>query len=169
LLWQKGMVTDLGNLGGTGHGNGNLALDVNNKGQVVGDSDLKGDINFHAFLWTRETGMQDLGTLPGDVSSSAVSINDAGEVVGVSLDASFNGRAFLWQNGVMTDLNTLIPADSPLFLMVAPSISARGQIAGIAVEKSTGKAHGFLATPRCDRDHADTERCHDDTEHTTDE
>jgi len=163
LLWQKGVVTDLGNLGGTGHGNGNLALDVNNQGQVVGYSDLKGDTNFHAFLWTGETGMQDLGTLPGDVSSQAVSINDAGEVVGVSLDASFNPRAYLRWGGVMIDLNTLIPADSPLFLIVAPSINARGEIAGLAVEKSTGKAHAFLATPRC-RNHPDTERCNDDAE-----
>jgi probable HAF family extracellular repeat protein len=142
------MATDLGNLGGTGHGNGNLALDVNSLGQVVGYSDIKGDANFHAFLWTRETGMQDLGTLPGDASSLAVNINDAGEVVGVSLDASFNLRAYLRQSGVMIDLNTLIPADSPLFLIVATSLNARGQITGLAVEKSSGEAHAFLATPR---------------------
>jgi probable HAF family extracellular repeat protein len=148
LLWQNGTVTDLGNLGGTGHGNGNLALDVNNLGHVVGDSDIKGDANFHAFLWTSETGMQDLGTLPGDANSSAISINDAGEVVGVSFDASFNFRAFLRQSGVMMDLNTLIPADSPLQLMVATSINARGQITGIALETSSGEAHAFLATPR---------------------
>jgi probable HAF family extracellular repeat protein len=148
LLWLNGTVTDLGNLGGTGHGNGNLALDVNNVGHVVGDSDIRGDANFHAFLWTPETGMQDLGTLPGDANSSAISINDAGEVVGVSFDASFNFRAFLRRSGVMIDLNTLIPADSPLLLIVATSINARGQITGIAVEKSNGEAHAFLATPR---------------------
>jgi len=162
LLWQKGVVTDLGNLGGTGHGNGNLALDVNNQGNVVGYSDLKGDANFHAFLWTGDAGMQDLGTVPGDVSSLAVSINDAGEVVGASLDASFNPRAFIRKGGVMIDLNTLIPSDSPFFLIVAPSINSNGQIAALAAEKSAGQAHAVLLTPRC-WNNANAESCEDDT------
>ena len=148
LLWQDGKVTDLGNLGGTGHGNGIEAVDLNNQGQVVGNSDLKGDTTFHGFLWTRHTGMQDLGTLPGDANSTVTSINDAGEVVGVSLDASFNPRAYLRHSGVMTDLNTLIPAGSPLFLLTACFINSRGEIIGIAVETSTGDVHGYLATPR---------------------
>jgi probable HAF family extracellular repeat protein len=140
-------MTDLGSLGGTGHGNGIVAVDLNNKGQVVGNSDLPGDTNFHAFLWTETTGMQDLGTLPGDVNSAAISINDAGEMVGLSLDAKFNPRAFFWQNGVMTDLNALIPGGSPLFLLTGCSINSRGEIIGIAVEKSTGDVHGYLAAP----------------------
>ena len=63
--------------------------------------------------------MRDLGTLPGDVASVANGINSKGQVLGGSVDMDENSRAFLWQNGVMTDLNTLIPADSPLFLIVA--------------------------------------------------
>ena len=148
LLWEDGKATDLGNLGGTGHGNGIEAVNLNNQGQVVGNSDVKGDAYFHAFLWSRETGIHDLGVLPGDAHSAANGINDAGEVVGVSLDASFNPRAFLLQNHTMTDLNTLIPADSPLFLITACSINSSGEIIGIAVEKSSGNVHGYLATPK---------------------
>jgi len=66
----------------------------------------------------------------------------------VSLDASFNPRAFLWQNHAMTDLNTLVPANSPLFLITACSINSSGEIIGIAVEKSSGNVHGYLAIPR---------------------
>jgi len=146
LLWQAGTVTDLGTLGGTGHGNGIEAVNLNNKGQVVGNSDLAGDTNFHGFLWTQATGMQDLGTLSGDVNSLAIGINDAGDLVGVSLDAEFNPRAYFWRNGVMTDLNSLTPADSPLFLITGCSINSQGQIIGIAVD-STGALHGYLATP----------------------
>ncbi len=146
LLWQSGQVTDLGTLGGTGHGNGIMAVNLNNKGQVVGNSDLAGDTNFHGFLWAENTGMQDLGTLPGDVNSLAIGINDAGDLVGVSLDAKFNPRAFFWRNGVMTDLNTLAPVNSPLFLITGCSINSQGQIIGIAVD-STGAFHGYLATP----------------------
>jgi probable HAF family extracellular repeat protein len=92
--------------------------------------------------------MTDLGTLPGDVSSSGDGINSKGQVVGGSFDADGNGRAFLWENGVMTDLNTLIPAASALFLIEATgTINSRGEIAGFALQTSTGEIHAFLATP----------------------
>jgi probable HAF family extracellular repeat protein len=147
LLWENGKATDLGNLGGqTGQAGGNAAYSVNNRGEVVGSSDLPGDTTFHAFLWTRKTGMQDLGTLSGDVASNSISINDAGSVVGVSLDANFNPRAFLWEKGVMTDLNTLIAGDSPLYLLTGCSINSRGEITGLGLT-STGEIHTYLATP----------------------
>jgi probable HAF family extracellular repeat protein len=146
LLWEKGTVTDLGNLGGTGQGFGNYALNLNNHGHVIGASDLPGDANFHAFLWTKETGIHDLKTLTGDVNSAAVGINDSGEIVGVSLDANFDPHPYLWQNGVMTGLNSLIPADSPLSLLLACSINSNGEIVGLAVT-STGELHGYLAIP----------------------
>ena len=147
LLWEKGKATDLGNLGGTtGQAGGNIALDINNQGRVVGNSDLSGDTTFHAFLWTRRTGMQDMGTLSGDVASLSISINDAGLIVGASLDASFNPRAFLWEKGVMTDLNTLIAGNSPLYLLTGCSINSRGEITGLGLT-SSGETHTYLATP----------------------
>ena len=146
LLWETGTVTDLGNLGGTGLGGGNIAYDINNQGHVVGQSNTRGNASVHAFLWTSRTGMQDLGTLPGDANSAAISINDNGDLVGASLDAKFNPRAFLRQNGTMTDLNTLIPTNSTLYLLLAYSINSSGQIVGLAVT-SSGALHAFLATP----------------------
>jgi probable HAF family extracellular repeat protein len=148
LLWEKGKATDLGSLGGTGYGGGNLALGVNNLGQVVGNSDLAGDKVNHAFLWTKGKGMHDLGTPIGDAYSVGLSINDSGKVVGISLDANFNPRAFVWHKGVMTDLNTLIPNDSTLYLLIACSINAEGQITGFGFDTITGETHGYLATPR---------------------
>ena len=147
LLWEKGKATDLGNLGGqTGQAGGNIAYDINNQGQVVGNSDLPGDTTFHAFLWTKTTGMQDLGTLSGDIASVSISINDAGSVIGASLDANFSPRAFLWEKGAMTDLNTLIAGDSPLYLLTGCSINSRGEITGLGLT-STGETHTYLATP----------------------
>jgi probable HAF family extracellular repeat protein len=167
VLWERdGSVHDLGNLGGTVNtsvlGVGNAAFDINDRAQVVGVSALHGNKTFHAFLWTRETGMRDLGTLPGDVNSAGLGNNDRGEVVGASIDgplATGNPRAFLRQNGVMTDLNALIPADSPLYLLIAYGINDAGEIAGFGVN-STGDIHAFLATP-CNRNHADAECCED--------
>jgi len=148
LLWDTGTVTDLGNLGGPGKAfGGHIALALNNNGQVVGSSDLPDDQSSHAFLWTKETGMQDLGTLPGDSLSAGIAINDAGTVVGVSLDSDFNLRGFYWQNGTMSDLNDLIPANSNLAILLPCSINPRGEIVGLAVDKSTGEGHAFLLTP----------------------
>ena len=150
LLWKNSKVTDLGNLGGpTGQAGGNAAYSVNNRGEVVGSSDLPGDTTFHAFLWTRKTGMRDLGTLSGDLASNAISINDSGSVVGVSLDANFNPRAYVWRNGMMTDLNSLIAGDSPLYLLTGCSINNRGEITGLGLT-STGEIHTYLATPKRD-------------------
>jgi len=147
LLWEKGHATDLGNLGGkTGQAGGNIAYDINNQGQVVGNSDLPGDTTFHAFLWTKRTGMQDLGTVSGDVASVSISINDGGSVVGASLDANFNPRAFLWEKGMMTDLNTLIAGHSPLYLLTGRSINSSGEITGLGLT-SSGEIHTYLATP----------------------
>jgi probable HAF family extracellular repeat protein len=98
--------------------------------------------------------MTDLGTLPGIPGSLAPSINNKGQVVGFSDDFNGNTVALLWQNGTMTDLNTLIPADSPWFLLEALGINDRGQIAGYAFNASTGEVHGFVATPVQDNENA---------------
>jgi len=151
LLWQHGTVTNLGNLGGYAW---NTPMALNNHGQIVGFSDLPGDQhganpNFHAFLWTQSRGIQDLGTLPGDAISEALGINDQGQVVGVSYGAGFtNPRAFLWQDGVMTDLNTLIPSGSSLYLQAAQEINDLGEIVGQASDQTTGNAPAFLLIPR---------------------
>jgi probable HAF family extracellular repeat protein len=163
VLWQNGAVTDLGNLGGTTN---NWAEAINNQGQAVGWSNLPGDMTYHTFLWAEDEGMQDLGTLPGDFASSGAGINSKGQVVGTSYDASGNPRAFLWQRGVMTDLNTLIPAGSPLFLLDGNGINSRGEIVGDALQVSTGEVHAYLATP-CSGDRDDKEGCEDGPEGST--
>lgn len=160
VLWQNDTVTDLGSLGGVML---NAANAINNRGQVVGQSDLPGETATHAFLWQKGV-MTDLGTLPGDSNGIAFDINDKGQVVGISCDVNFNCRAFLWQNGVMTDLNTLIPANSPLFLTFGAGINDRGEITGTACVLSngvcTGEVPAFLAVP-CDDEHASYDACAD--------
>jgi probable HAF family extracellular repeat protein len=143
LRWENGKAINLGNLGGTQA----EGIDINNFGQVAGLATLSGDVYYHAFLWTWGSPL-DLGALPGDVSSSGDGLNDWGQVVGGSYDADGNSRAFIWQNGVMTDLNTLIPATSPLYLLEATgTINDSGEIAGIGLQISTGDTHAFLLTP----------------------
>jgi probable HAF family extracellular repeat protein len=156
VLWQNGTVMNLGSLGGVMN---NFAASINNRGQVVGLSDLPGDATSHAFIWEKGV-MTDLGTLAGDFLSVAMEINNHGQVVGQSCDVNFNCRGFLWQGGTMVDLNTLIPPNSTLYLYQASSINDRGEIVGGSVNPSTGYAPAFLAIP-CDKGHADVEDCRD--------
>jgi len=153
LLWQNGETIDLGNLGGSGvYGGGHAANAVNQLGWVAGSSDLPGDANTttsHAFLWTRETGMQDLAPLNGDFLSVALGLNDAGQVIGLSIDPTFSVlSAVLWQEGESVNLNSLVAqgADAGLYLQLAQSINSRGEIVGFGQTK-TGEVHGFLAVP----------------------
>jgi probable HAF family extracellular repeat protein len=98
-------------------------------GQVVGVSDIKENAHFDGFLWTTETGMPNLGTLhTDDVGSSATGLDERGDVVGLSINASGTPHAFLRLNGEeMIDLHTVIPTDSPSFLHQACSINSRGE------------------------------------------
>jgi len=146
LLWENGIATDLGTLGGKLN---NFAEAINNNGEVIGGSDLSGDTTSHAFLWTpAKKKMEDLGTLKGDAWSIAIGINDAGQVVGVSANADFSVvRAFVRQNGKLVDLNTLVSGKTSLFLETACRITTSGEIDGIAFDPKTGDIHAYLAKP----------------------
>jgi probable HAF family extracellular repeat protein len=147
MLWTNGAAIHLGTLGGSGALSGNHACSINNLGQVAGHSDMPGDATFHGFLWNWDTGIQDIGTLPGDFASLAIGIGDQGTAVGASFDQNFNERAILIASGTLTDLNTLVSSNpQKLYLVQGNSINASGQIVGLAAT-STGDIHGFLAIP----------------------
>jgi len=147
LLWENGVPTNIGDLGGQAW---NTPGAINNRGQVTGFSDLPGDDpnnpNFHAFFWSKASGKppQDLGVLTGDAISLGLGINDQGVVVGQSIGAT--SRAFIWENGKLTDLNTLVPAGSPQ-LLFANDINDRGEIVGQALDPTTGVFFAFVAVP----------------------
>jgi probable HAF family extracellular repeat protein len=154
LLWQRdGSVTHLPTLGGSGALFGNSACAINNRGDAVGQSDVTGDTTGHGVLWHNGK-LTDLGVFPGDFASLAFNINDSGQVIGTSIDDGFNLRAVIWQNpepgrpGVPVDLNSLIPANSGLYLQTAQGINDLGEIVGVATQTSTGQTHGFLLIPR---------------------
>jgi probable HAF family extracellular repeat protein len=119
FLWENGKMIDLGTLGGTC----GFPYWINDNGQVVGSSDLAGDLASHPFLWSHSHGMQDLGTL-GGTSGSASMINEAGVVVGGALlEGDTLLHAFVW-NGTMQDIGAL---DGCAY---AFSINAGGQVVG---------------------------------------
>jgi probable HAF family extracellular repeat protein len=105
FLWENGTMTELGNLGGTM----NFGQCANNRGEVIGESNLPGDKTTHAFRW-RNGKMKDLGTLGGP-NSEAIWINDAGDIAGsADLPTPNIHDAVIWRNGHIKDLGSL-PGD----------------------------------------------------------
>ncbi len=100
-MWSNGQVTDLGTLGG----NKTAAVDINNKGQVVGFGNTTGN-----------------GGL---------------------------AHGFIWEDGKMANINSLIAANSGWLLQQINGINDRGQLVGQGINSATGKQHGFLLNPIC--------------------
>ena len=123
FLWSDCGMTDLGTLPDLGFSTGR---NINNSGQVVGDSTAQFlTPPYHAVFWKRNREIVPLGTL-GGAAGFAVDINSRGQVVGAARDGSGQLHAFRWQDGVMTDLGTL-PGH---VLSVARGINRRGQAVG---------------------------------------
>jgi probable HAF family extracellular repeat protein len=124
FLWEKGRMINLGTLGGIC----SFTSGLNNKGQVVGQSDLAGDTTTHPFIWDREKRprLRDLGTL-GGTFGFATSLNDSGQVAGAATTKTDQAlHAFLWEKGRMADLGT-VKGDG---CSVAYRVNANGQVVG---------------------------------------
>jgi probable HAF family extracellular repeat protein len=137
---QGGVMTSLGTLGGPS----SAAHAINESRQVAGSAELP-DGTTHAALFEGGT-VRDLGTLGGSFSE-ARGINDAGEIVGSSFLADGATRhAFLYSNGKMVDLNTLLPAGSQWELQDAFGINRQGMVVGEGIHN--GDLHAYLLSLR---------------------
>jgi len=157
FLWENGSIHELGgSLGGDFTG----AFAINDQGAAAGFGYLSGNNTFHATLWKNVKTMTDLGVVGVDSCSYAAAINAGGQIVGSSspvCDFDAAARAFLWEDGSLFDLNSLVPPASALYLQLTYAINDRGEIAGQGVDAS-GNAHAFLLVP-CDGDHPGVEGC----------
>lgn len=123
MVWQNGSATDLGTIG--------VVSAINNLGQVVGYQQTSTGAN-HGFLLSSGK-MTDLGA---NVYPAAIS--DSGVVV---------GGPFIYSNGTLQNLNTLIPPGSGFTLSDATGINNNGQIV-VNGYNAQGYYHAFLLTPQ---------------------
>lgn len=164
FIWEKKAgMRDLGTLGG----DFSYGTAINGSNHVVGYSTIdRTNDTIHAFFHDGKV-MHDLGSLSGGAGalegevdrSFALGINATDQIVGytypTSLQASAvempNGPwpvAFLYDKGVMRDLNSLIgDAVKEYRLERATAINDAGQIVAVAFVNSAGAYHAVLLTP----------------------
>jgi probable HAF family extracellular repeat protein len=162
VRWKDGEIDDLGSFGG----NQNEGLAINNHGQMVGFSQntvpdpyslfdfILGSPNgtqTRAFLWEKGR-MEDLGTLGTGNDASAFTINEHGQIAGVSYINSTPDPVtgipavdpFFWEHGTMVDMGSFGGAfGQPTFL------NNRGQVVGGSSVPADPGACFFEDYPNC--------------------
>lgn len=142
FLYKDGKMVGLGTLGGRD----SEAEGINDKGQVVGNSDVKGDNYTHAFLYDRGKMKDIYPSARSEVRAKA--INNQGQIVGtyhiLSTKPYDHLHGFLWKNGNLLDLNRLMP-HTDWILAYPELINDKGQIVGVGIYKE--RERGFLLTP----------------------
>ncbi len=141
FLWQDGQMINLGlPFGQEIEGVSTWASDINDKGQVL---------VYHGYIcdngiWT------DIGSLGGGWTG-AEAINNLGWVVGRSLTTEGTFKPFLYKDGVMCSLDSLISPDSNWRLIEAHGINDQGWIVGYGSYKDEGdinrKGGAYLLIP----------------------
>lgn len=131
----------------------------NNLGQTVGIGSMGNPTGiFHSILRNTDGSAVDIGTLPGHFSSYAMSINDIGQVAGIShtlsTQARDTSRAYIWSaaDGGMQALGSLA---GPNGWSEAYGINAGGQAVGLSNYTgicTASDGHAFVSTPTGPKD-----------------
>lgn len=127
-----------------GGGNGFEPFAINNSGQIVGQEFFEG-VGYKSYLRSGTT-VTPIGSL-GDGDTGAYGINDQGVVVGASRSSSGEFHAYVFRDGVLSDLNDLLlPGAAKRWeLGDASDINERGQIVGYGT--INGERRAYIATP----------------------
>jgi probable HAF family extracellular repeat protein len=140
FLYSNGTMTSFLREGTLG-----WASSINASAQVAGWMESSIDGPHRAFVYSSGT-TYDLGVLTGWVASEAAGINDRGQVVGTCYDTSGGACAFVYSNGTMQRLDSLLTAASGWRLCSATAINDSGQIVGSGFN-ALGQTRAFLLTP----------------------
>lgn len=147
FVYSGGAVQVIGPDSACGSSSG---IAVNSKGQVLGQFNDKGSTS--VFIYNMNSGATTtLPTLGGNLNN-AYSFNSKGQVAGsANLCSDPHQKCYntyvatLYSQGVMTNLNDLMPAGSGWILESATGINDKGEIIGYGIYD--GGLEGFLLTP----------------------
>ena len=125
FLWQNGSMIDLHK---RSERNSEAAA-INRKGWIVGWFGEDAYTSSRPCLWQGKQ-MRNLGTVAKCAFGNALSVNDKGQIVGVSYNSKQGARvdvsASLWQNGSVTDLRPLLDDED----CEAACTNSKGQFVG---------------------------------------
>jgi probable HAF family extracellular repeat protein len=149
VMWDHGNIVRIDNPNHAPYWNTPTTL--TQRGAVAGFAGQPGDFdgNFtRAFTWTRSGGWKWIDLLPGDIAAIGTGINERGQVVGYSNDATPLFHAWIWQNGRTANLNDLVDRSNGFAgtLTLADDINDFGVITGRATD-ADGSRIAFIATP----------------------
>jgi probable HAF family extracellular repeat protein len=153
-LTEAGLVT-VGTFGSFGGNPAHLPWSVNELGDVLAAL-AAGEINqqtvFYPFIYNFKTGrlQTNLVTSAGERPRALdqMKINDAGEAVFSGILTGTAPNAYLYSEGRLVNLNSLMPSNSPFVLLArANAINNVGDVVGEGITGS-GKTHGFLMRRR---------------------
>jgi probable HAF family extracellular repeat protein len=134
FMWQNGTGRDLGTLGG----GRSTAYDINNRGQVVGESLTANGYGNVGFIWENGT-MRRLPIDRADTPSyNAASINDAGNIAGTAAVNTLLTRALFWSSPTAQPQTLAVPAGHSD--ASARTVGPQGWVLGIATRNTSNFA-----------------------------
>ena len=138
FFYDGARVHDIGTLGGPT----TWVQGLNDAGQITGRSYLAPE-NHHAFVWSVDGGMTDLGALPGHSESHGAAINNHGVVTGTSwANGPVPPHAFRWSaGGGMEDPGAFSTGFEGISF--GNAINDAGVIGG-ASDQPGGRRHAFV-------------------------
>lgn len=122
-------------------GDSAVALAINNNGQIVGNDNPAGRSS-QAVTWTADGSITALSLLPGATGGSATSINDHGQIVGISFASNGAREATLWSGATPS---ALTPPDGGTST-TAVAINNDGQVYGYSASVNVPAATDIVST-----------------------
>jgi hypothetical protein len=115
-----------------------IPVAINDRGEIVGYATAQFTLRQHLWLpapaYGRPAGLHDLGFVWYAGANLAADINEHGQVIG--------GSRYVWQNGELIDVNTLLPPDSGWSQLAVEAINDHGDIVGRG--RFNGQQRGYL-------------------------
>jgi len=166
---REGLATSINSQGSiTGYENDNSFISYSNEGKrwiydfqshsinsppssvatSINDLDEIAGSTFLDQSWIWQNGIfQNLGIFSWTKYIIANHINNKSQIVGEIRSSDNTGTigGFLWQGGVLSDLNSLISPDQNWYVLTAFDINDNGDIVGYGIHN--GQQTGFLMTP----------------------